>query len=332
MNRRDPLAIPYNPTPMDAPAQAHSDSEPVSFPGAQAPDRQRSVDSHGVRIAVHEWGRESDPTLLLAHGGNDFGRTFDAVAPRLAAAGWRVVTWDHRGHGDSQHACLYSWTADLRDALSVLDTLPPSVAFVGHSKGGGLMNELALQFPDRVRVYVNLDGLPSSRPRKAPADMSLTERVRRRDQHLSTWLDRGRRPPSHARRPGTLAELAERRGRMNPRLSEDWLRYLVSVGARRDPDGWRWKLDPRLGMFGVGPWRPDWGLRRLPKLRPPLLALLATEQEPMGWGTLPDDVRPHLPGGARVEAVDGCGHFLHIEEPDAISERVLEFLEQSAAR
>ena len=54
-------------------------------------------------------------------------------------------------------------------------------------------------------------------------------------------------------------ELAARRQRMNPRLSHEWLRYLVTVGAREDIDGWRWKIDPKLRFGGFGPWR----IRRL---------------------------------------------------------------------
>ena len=85
-------------------------AETVSYPGARAPDRVRSVLSHGLRIAVHEWGDPGAPPVALAHGGFDFARTFDVFAPLLADAGWRVVSWDQRGHGDSQHAALYSGT------------------------------------------------------------------------------------------------------------------------------------------------------------------------------------------------------------------------------
>ena len=63
---------------------------------------------------------EDAPPLFLAHGGFDFARTFDLLAPRLAAGGWRVVAWDQRGHGDSDRAALYSWEADLRDAVAVM--------------------------------------------------------------------------------------------------------------------------------------------------------------------------------------------------------------------
>ena len=88
----------------------------VDYPGAEAPARNYDLDANGVRIAVHEWGDADAPPLLAVHGGFDFARTYDLFAPRLAAGGWRVVAWDQRGHGDSEHAELYSWDADMRDA------------------------------------------------------------------------------------------------------------------------------------------------------------------------------------------------------------------------
>ena len=92
---------------------------PTTYPGACRPDRQRTVDSHGLAIAVNEWGAPDAPPLVLVHGGFDFAGTFDVFAPMLADGGWRVVAWDHRGHGDSEHAALYSWEADVRDPLAV---------------------------------------------------------------------------------------------------------------------------------------------------------------------------------------------------------------------
>src|SRR5262245_15420518 len=96
------------------------DQELGTFPGAVAPDRTGQVDAHGVGIATYEWGDAGSPPLFIAHGGFDFARTFDVFAPLLAAGGWRVVAWDQRGHGDSDHVALYSWDADLRDAVAVM--------------------------------------------------------------------------------------------------------------------------------------------------------------------------------------------------------------------
>ena len=114
---------------------------------------------------------------------------------------------------------------------------------------------------------------------------------------------------------------------MNPRLDREWLRYLVSVGARRDDDGWRWKIDPVLRPGGFGPWRPEWSMQRVPGIGVPFLGVLGLEPEQMGWGTLPEDVMP-VPA-ARVRSfvpLEGVGHFVHIEQPRAVADLVLEFL------
>jgi pimeloyl-ACP methyl ester carboxylesterase len=298
--------------------------DPSDYPGARPPDRQRRVDSNGLSIAVHEWGDAGAPPLLLAHGGMDFARTMDVFAPLLAAGGWRVVSWDHRGHGDSEHAALYSWESDLRDAVVVFDSVGPGpFPVVAHSKGGSLLLQLADAQPHRVSHLVNIDGLPS---RRSFPDVSDHQRTKLMAQEITAWLDHRRRLVDAQRRPGTLEELAERRGRMNPRLDPAWLRYLVTVGARPDPDGWRWKIDPTLRFGGFGPWRPEWSMMRLPDLAIPVLAILGTEPDPLGWGTQPEDVLSHLPPTGRLEVVEGAGHFVHIEQPALVADLVLEAL------
>ena len=280
------------------------DDQAVDFPGARRPDRRYTVDSSGVGIAVSEWGDPSAPPLLLAHGGFDFVGTYDVFAPLLADGGWRVVAWDQRGHGDSEHASLYSWAADLRDVTAVLDSLGDiePLPLVGHSKGAGVLLDVAEAMPHRVSHVVNMDGLPSSRNLPDRVD----ERTRMVSSELASWLDHRRAAATKQRRAGTLDELAERRRRMNPRLSMDWLRYLVTVGGRRDADGWRWKIDPGLRM--------------------PFFGILAAQPEVMGWGTQLEDLEPWLPDGAEMETWDDSGHFVHIEFPERAAERVLAFL------
>jgi pimeloyl-ACP methyl ester carboxylesterase len=296
----------------------------LSYPGARRPDRRRTVDSGGLGIAVYEWGDSDAPPLLLAHGGFDFAGTFDAFAPRLADAGWRVVAWDQRGHGDSTHAVLYNWDADVRDALAVLDsTTRGAVPIIGHSKGGGVVMQLADACPHRVSKLVNLDGLPSKRNWPDVADH---ERTRLLASELAAWLSHRRSALAKERKAGTIDELAARRGRMNPRLPMDWLRYLVPIGAREDDDGWRWKLDPVMRFGGFGPWRPEWSMVRMASLAVPVLGVLGLESEDMGWGTQPDDVEPFLPPGAEFVPIEGVGHFVHIEQPELVAALVLDFL------
>lgn len=299
-------------------------AETVTYPGARAPERTRTVLSHGVRLAVHEWGDAGAPPVVLAHGGFDFARTFDVFAPLLADAGWWVVAWDQRGHGDSEHALMYSWEADLRDVATVLDSVSDRpLPVVGHSKGGAVSVQFATAMPHRISRLVNLDGLPATR--RMP-DVPDHERTKLLAGELTAWLDFRRATGERIRKPGTIDELARRRARMNTRLSHEWLRYLVIAGARRDPDGWRWKIDPSLRMGGFGPWRPQWAMGRLPGLGMPLLAVLGMQPEDMGWGTQPEDIAPHLPPQGRLEVLDDVGHFVHIEQPHRVADLVLEFL------
>jgi pimeloyl-ACP methyl ester carboxylesterase len=294
--------------------------------GSQAPLRQRRVDVGGLHIAVHEWGDAQGPVLFLVHGGFDFGRTYQVFAPLLAAAGWRVVTWDQRGHGDSDHAALYGWDADIRDAVTVMSaTTSRPAPVVGHSKGGALMIQLAEAQPFRFSHLVNLDGIPS---RRNVPDVAEHERTRMLAGDIGGWLDHRRRTATSARYPGTVEELARRRAKMNPRLSNEWLRHLVTLGAHQDdaadPASWRWKLDPSMRFGGFGPWRPEWTLTRLPGLAMPFLGVLGEEVEEMSWGTVPKHVRPFLPPGGRCELIEGAGHFVHIEQPQRIAELVLD--------
>jgi len=307
------------------PAPTRAEAGDLSYPGARRPERRRTVDADGLALTVWEWGAEDAPPVLFAHGGFDFAGTYDTLAPIVADAGYRVVSWDQRGHGDSQHAHLYSWEADLRDALAVLEsTGARSLPVVGHSKGGALMLQLADALPHRVSHLVNLDGLPSAR---SWPDVPEHHRTRMLNGELGAWLDHRRKATTKVRRPGTIEELAERRGRMNPRLDPAWLRYVVPIGAHQQDDGWRWKIDPSMRMGGFGPWRPEWSMARLPSLGMPVLCVLGLDVEVMGWGTLPEDVLANLPAGARFVPLDGVGHFVHIERPDVVADLILDVIQ-----
>ena len=93
----------------------------VTFPGAHAPDRQYRIDAGGIGLAVYEWGDADAPPLLVRPRRlrlRRHVRRVRAAAGRRRLAGRR---WDQRGHGDSEHAALYSWDADMRDAVAVFD-------------------------------------------------------------------------------------------------------------------------------------------------------------------------------------------------------------------
>jgi len=295
-----------------------------AYPGARRPDRQRTVISHGLELAVSEWGAPTGQPILFAHGGFDFAGTYDRFAPLLADAGYRVVCWDQRGHGDSAHAALYSWDADVRDMLAVLDSIGPDpIPLLGHSKGGGIAIHLIQAVPHRISRFVNIDGIPSQ---LNPPDVADHDRTKLLATELTNWLDHRGRAGTKVRRADSIDGLARRRQKMNPRLSLEWLRYLVTVGARHDDDGWRWKIDPVLRPGGFGPWRVVWSLRRMVAMPVPMLAILGLKEEPMGWGTTGDVALPFLPRNAELLTFDDTGHFIHIEQPERVAAAVLEYL------
>lgn len=317
------------PTLVELAAGAVISDDQVLFPGAVPPQRNWRVDADGVGIAVHEWGDPRGRPILFVHGGLDFARTYDLFAPFFARQGWRVISWDHRSHGDSDHAAFTSWSADLRDAVAVMDAVDHRpVPILGHSKGGAMSLRLAEALPHRIAAVVNLDGIPS---RWRSPDISDTERTRMLAGEMMGWLDHRHRSSTAVRKSDSLEGLARRRAKMNPRLAHEWLCYLVTAGARHDADGWRWKIDPLLRPGGFGPWRPDWSLDSLAAASMPFLGVLCEVEEPMGWGTVEEDVRPKLGRLGELITVD-TGHFIHIEQPARTASTVTQFLDAAGLR
>lgn len=314
-------------TPMNTLTVAQSTDESLffSFPGARAPDRQRRVDSSGISLAVYEWGDSDAPPVLLVHGALDFARTFDVLAPLLADAGYRIVCYDHRGHGDSDLAALYGWVADERDLLAVADsiTMQP-IPVIGHSKGGALLIHAIQALPHRFTRFACIDGMPFRSPHP---DSAMHERKYMTPEIINAWLEQRRTAAVAERKPGSLQELAHRRARMNPRHSMEWLCYLVTQGARQASDGWRWKLDPAIRPGGFGPFRSRWMTDRLPGFPVPLLAIFGTVEEPMGWDITIEQITPFMPQSGRLAVVQDTGHFIHIERPQETAALIIDFLQ-----
>lgn len=295
-----------------------------TFPGARTPDRQRSIDAYGVQLATYEWGDLNAPPVLLVHGALDFARTFDVFAPLIAEAGFRVVSYDQRGHGNSSHAALYGWVADERDLLCVADSISPlPIPVIGHSKGGSLLIHAAEALPHRFTRFACIDGMPFRSPHP---DSAMHERRHMSPEIISDWLSHRHTAATATRKPGSLEELAKRRARMNPRLSHEWLCYLVTQGAQKKDDGWRWKLDPAIRPGGFGAMRSRWMTDRLPGFPIPLIALFSTIDEPMGWDCKLEDIQSYMPPMAQAIAMADTGHFIHIERPQETARLVIDFL------
>ncbi len=293
------------------------------------PPQRRVVLSTPVAISVAEWGDPHAPPLALVHGGMDLVRTFDGVAPLLADAGWRVVAWDQRGHGESEHADLYGWSADLRDGAAVLAAVGGGgpVPVVGHSKGAVLAIDLGLERPDLVAAVVAVDGFVRRRGWEGEPPAAA-----------GRWLDARR--AGRGPRPGTPAQLAERRAAANPGVPLTFVHHLVATaaapldGAGHDGAGdggpaegpWQWKVDPAAATAPPHGWTADACLAALAGLTVPFLGLRAGVDAVFAGQPGVEDIVAHLPAGGRLEVLDGLGHFAHTEDPELVVRHVLDFL------
>jgi pimeloyl-ACP methyl ester carboxylesterase len=111
---------------------------------------------NGIELCADTFGEPGDPALLLIAGGaSSMDWWEDEFCRRLAAAGRRVIRYDHRDTGRSTSfpagAPPYSGADLANDALGVLDALHNRRAhMVGLSMGGALAQKIAVERPHRV--------------------------------------------------------------------------------------------------------------------------------------------------------------------------------------
>ncbi len=119
----------------------------------------QSFDSDGVEIAFHEEG-EGKPILLI-HGFAS-NHQINWVGPgwfqTLTGAGYRVIAFDNRGHGQSEKLydpAFYPSRVMAGDARRLLDHLGiEQAAVVGYSMGARISAFLSMDAPDRVSKLV----------------------------------------------------------------------------------------------------------------------------------------------------------------------------------
>lgn len=92
----------------------------------------------GLRLAATEYGEPDAPPILLLHGGGQTRHSWGTAGRRFAERGFRAVTVDLRGHGDSDWSPdgMYSIDSFAADVLALSDAFETPPAIVGASLGG----------------------------------------------------------------------------------------------------------------------------------------------------------------------------------------------------
>lgn len=98
--------------------------------------RWRTVE--GIELVGDEGGSPDAPTVVLLHGGGQTRHSWAGTMRKLVDAGYHVINFDARGHGDSDWSEHGSYHLDDRvvDLRAILGDRQRGVALVGASMGG----------------------------------------------------------------------------------------------------------------------------------------------------------------------------------------------------
>jgi pimeloyl-ACP methyl ester carboxylesterase len=274
------------------------------------------VTIHGQDVAFRTAG--DGPVLVLVHGMAGSSVTWRYVLPQLAAR-FKVVAPDLLGHGDSAKPrteyALGAHANLLRDLLNALGL--ERATLVGQSLGGGVVMQMAYQFPDRCErlVLVGSGGLGRDvhlilRALTMPgAEQVLpllwTEGLHKLASRVGGWFGRaGMRAAPHVEEIWrSLASLADADTRQA---------FFRTLRAVIEPGGQAVNAGDRLYLASAMPTLIVWGDRD--PFIPVRHALAAHEAIP----------------GSRLEIFEHVGHFPHCEAPERFVEVLVDFITSTA--
>lgn len=276
---------------------------------ATVPADFRTAD--GLRLAVETRGPHGNPCLLFAHG---FGQTRGAwggAVAALAAQGCRCVSFDARGHGesDSLPGGAYRMQQFADDLLGLARAQPQPPVLVGASMGGLLGLVVAGETrPVPFRALVLVDITPRWETRGVERILAF---MQANPDGFASYADAAER---------IAAYLPQRAGRK----SEAQLKPLLREGA----DGrLRWHWDPALlGGDFIGD-----GERYQPRLfaaarqiEVPVLLLSGARSDVVSHATAAEFLKL-VPHAQHVE-VPGATHMLAGDANDAFTRAIAGFI------
>lgn len=270
--------------------------------GIRRRDRSYGVTMRSA-LAVEDLGQ--GPAVVLVHGLGGWRDVWATSAASLRAAGFRVITYDQRGHGDSADVDPPWSIVNLADdLLAVLDGVGLARAsIVGHSMGGRAMFDFVLRHPDRVSGIVAV-GAHSEAPR--PPYRAVLETVREVTARSGVsgfrraFEDAGEIPDRVAHDPAFAAWFEDRFSHNRPAM-------IVAA------------LDAILSMPTL--------TGRLNEIRRPMLSVVG--ERDLNFLELAGHYAKVV-AGCRTEVLPGCAHYPMVDAPDAFVDVLVTFLHAAA--
>ncbi|MCF8498815.1 MAG: alpha/beta hydrolase, partial [Sphingomonadaceae bacterium] len=119
----------------------------------------------GLELAGTAYGDPAAPPVLFFHGGGQSRNAWMGSARTVSEAGYYGITFDLRGHGDSDWAADGDYLLDAfgRDVENLISAFDQPVTLVGASRGGQAALVGGSRHPDRVRLIMLADVAPMMR-------------------------------------------------------------------------------------------------------------------------------------------------------------------------
>jgi pimeloyl-ACP methyl ester carboxylesterase len=259
----------------------------------------------GLRLNVAQAGE--GPVVLLLHGFPDSLQLWRDVAPRLVAAGYRVIAVDQRGFGESDappgrgHYGIDRLVDDVAELLRTLGIVEP-VHAVGHDWGAVVTWCLAMTRPQLLRSGV---AISVGHPREyALAGFEQ----KRKGLYVLGWQFTG---------------LAERWLE-----AQDWARLRHWLRQHPDPDGCLRNLArPGRLAAGLNWYRANLGsvlTRAWPPCRVPMLGIWGSEDHCLAEDQMARSAR-RMAAPWAYERIEGAGHWLPLERPDRVADLAIDW-------
>lgn len=287
----------------------------------------RRLTANGIDFAYLEAGPADGPLALCLHGFPDHAPTWDHLLPVLADAGYHAVAPWMRGYAPTGLAPdgNYELASLALDALGIADALAGDgdAVLIGHDWGAITSYTAVGHRPERFSKLVTMS-VPH--PSALAATFFTPEQLMRSfyifvfqtpfaemavskdDFAFIDFLWR-HWSPGHMPEPDYMRALKDTLGA--PGSTEAAIKYYrYMLGTLPS--------DPALAEVSAA------GNGAIPV---PTLYLHGTDCGCLGVEFVhEDELRPYFPAGLEVELVPASGHFVHLDQPEAVNRRVLEFL------